>query len=157
AGYDAVRRILREQDAPRPSTRLSTAGDDEGAAIAKKRQADREQLARELRRELDWIPLKALRKDRTERYATPGDLARYVRRYLEGEVLEAGAVAATYRLRKFMKRHRGPVIGASAVMGALVAGLAGTLWQASRAIEQTAIAQDEAGKARLAEAQQKRL
>ncbi|MBK9187504.1 MAG: protein kinase [Phycisphaerales bacterium] len=133
AGYDAIRKILREQDAPKPSTRLSTADAATGADIARHRVMEREHLARELRRELDWIPLKALRKDRTTRYATPADLARDIRHYLDGQPLEAGPEAAGYRVRKFVRRNRGPVIAVGAVLVALVLGLGGTLWQAQRA------------------------
>jgi len=78
AGYEAICRILREDDPPKPSTRLSSADADSGALIGKSRGMDRGDLAIELRRELDWIPLKALRKDRTERYQSPSDLARDV-------------------------------------------------------------------------------
>ncbi|MBX3376065.1 MAG: protein kinase [Phycisphaeraceae bacterium] len=122
AGYDAIRRIIREQDAPKPSTRLSTIDDSAATEIARTRQSKREELAGQLRRELDWIPLKALRKSRTERYATPSDLARDVRRYLNNESLEAGPESAAYRLRKFVRRRRGPVAAGAAVALALIAG-----------------------------------
>lgn len=65
AGYAEIQRIIREEQPPRPSTRLRTTNDKTGAEIAKARQAEREEIAGELRRELDWIPLKALRKDRS--------------------------------------------------------------------------------------------
>ena len=84
AGYAEIQRIIREVDAPRPSTKLSTADENTGAAIAKARQEDRERIAGELRRELEWIPLKALRKDRARRYASAESLGADVRRYLEG-------------------------------------------------------------------------
>jgi serine/threonine protein kinase len=122
AGYAEIQRIIREVDPPKPSTKLSTADDLAGADIAKARQTERERIARELRRELEWIPMKALRKDRRERYETPGDLAQDVRRYLKGEPLEAGPESATYRLRKTLKRYKGPVAAVAAVMVALMAG-----------------------------------
>jgi serine/threonine protein kinase len=122
AGYGEIQRIIREVDPPKPSTKLGTTDAATGSEIAKARQAERERIASELRRELEWIPMKALRKDRRERYDTPGDLAQDVRRYLTGEPLEAGPESATYRLRKTLKRHKGPVAAVAAVMVALVAG-----------------------------------
>ncbi|MFN0134615.1 MAG: protein kinase domain-containing protein [Phycisphaerae bacterium] len=150
AGYDAICKILREQDAPKPSTRLSTADDATGKEIARRRVVEREHLARELRRELDWIPLKALRKDRTQRYDTPADLARDIQRYLDGQPLEAGPEALGYRLKKFIRRNKGAVLAISAVFAALVVGLVATLgmWQYART---------EAANARAAEGEQARL
>ncbi len=150
AGFAAICKVLREQDPPKPSTRLSTADAASGADIAKHRQADRRELALELRRELDWIPLKALRKDRTERYQSPSDLARDVRNYLEGNPLDAGPESVTYRVKKFVRRNRGGVLAAAGVAMALVLGLASTLWQAQQA-------HHEATAARAAEVEQQRL
>jgi uncharacterized protein HemX len=93
----------------------------------------REHLATELRRELDWIPLKALRKDRTQRYQSPADLARDMRNYLEGKPLEAGPEATSYRVKKYIRRNKGPVAAAAAVFVALVLGLSGTLWGLDKA------------------------
>lgn len=124
--------------------------DQTGASIAKARQAEREQIAGELRRELEWIPLKALRKDRRERYTTPHDLAEDVRNYLDGKPLEAGPESAAYRLRKVLRRHRGPVLAAAAVAIALVLGFGTALWQAG-------VARREATAARTAQVEQQRL
>ncbi len=147
AGYAEIQRIIREVDPPRPSTRLSTADDVTAAAIAKARHADREKIAKELRRELEWIPLKALRKDRRERYATPRDLAEDVQRYLKGDPLDAGPESTAYRLRKILKRHRGPALAAAAVLLALLLGLGGTLWKADEARRETERANLEATRA----------
>ncbi len=124
AGYDAIRRIIREQDAPKPSTRLSSIDDKEATDIAHTRQRRREELTGQLRRELEWIPLKALRKHRTERYGSAADLARDIRRYLNKETLEAGPESAAYRLRKLVKRHRGPVAAGSLIVLTLLVGAA---------------------------------
>jgi tetratricopeptide (TPR) repeat protein len=121
AGYAEIQRIIREVDPPRPSTRLSTLDDEAGATIAKARQESRDVIARNLRRELEWIPLKAMRKDRRERYTTPTDLADDVRRYIKGEPLEAGPEGTWYRAKKLISRHRGRV----AVVGLMVALLVG--------------------------------
>jgi serine/threonine protein kinase/DNA-binding beta-propeller fold protein YncE len=157
AGFAAICKVLREQDPPKPSTRLSTTDAASGEEIASHRRAQREHLATELRRELDWIPLKALRKDRTERYQSPSDLARDVRNYLEGKPLEAGPESAAYRARKYIRRNKGPVAAAAAVVLALVLGLAGTLWQAQTARREARRADERAVEATEAEAEQRRL
>ncbi len=123
---------------------------DSTARIVRARGTSLESLTRELRRELDWIPLKALRKDRTRRYATPMDLAEDVRHYLTGQPLVAAPESRAYLFKKFVRRNRGPVLAAAAVFGVLVAGIAGTLWQAGEA-------RREATNARAAEAEQRRL
>ncbi|MCK6478195.1 MAG: serine/threonine protein kinase, partial [Phycisphaerales bacterium] len=136
AGFAAICKVLREQDPPKPSTRLSTADAASGEEIARHRQAQREHLASELRRELDWIPLKALRKDRTERYQSPSDLARDVRNYLAGDPLEAGPESTGYRVKKYIRRNKGPVAAAAAVFVALTAGFGTALWKAEDARRQ---------------------
>ena len=131
AALREIQRIIREVDPPKPSTRLTALGGDEAAEAASRRRMNREALASELRRELDWIPLKALRKDRTRRYASPEALAADVRRYLEGKPLEAAPESRAYLVRKFVGRNRTQVAAASAVVLALVAGLGTAVWQAS--------------------------
>jgi serine/threonine protein kinase/Tfp pilus assembly protein PilF len=136
AGYAEIQRIIREEEAPRPSTKLSTTDDVTGAAIANARQVGREKIASELRRELEWIPLKALRKDRSRRYASAEALGVDVRRYLKGEPLEAAPESRLYLGRKFVRRNSGQVIATGAVFATLVLGLAGTVWQAREAARQ---------------------
>ncbi|MFM2164552.1 MAG: Serine/threonine-protein kinase PknB [Planctomycetota bacterium] len=133
AGIGEIQRIIREVDPPKPSTRLGSLTGDAASAVVQARQTERARLAGELRRELDWIPLKALRKDRNQRYTTPHDFAEDVRRYLRGEPLVAGPESAAYRLRKAVRRHRGAFASAAAVMLALAAGLSGTVWNAREA------------------------
>ncbi|MBX3359674.1 MAG: serine/threonine protein kinase [Phycisphaeraceae bacterium] len=125
AGLAEIQRIIREVDPPRPSTRLSGLGDS-AAEIARKRHAELGALQRELTRELEWIPLKAMRKERTKRYRTPTDLADDVRNYLAGLPLTAGPEKTTYILRKFIRRRRGLVAAVAAVAVALLAGIIGT-------------------------------
>jgi serine/threonine protein kinase len=144
AGFDEIRRIIREVDPQRPSTRLSTVDDESGAAISRQRQQQRAELTRELRRELDWIPLRALRKDRAERYASPADLARDIQNYLEGRALDAGPESSTYRVRKFVRRNRGPVAAIVAIALSLTAGFGTAVVQWQRA-------ESKATAARLAE------
>jgi eukaryotic-like serine/threonine-protein kinase len=125
AGYAEIRRIICEVDPPKPSTRFSSLG-EACAEIAKHRQSKHDELARELSRELDWIPLKAMRKDREARYRTPTDMADDIRNYLAGRPLEAGPESAAYRLRKFVTRNRGPVAAVSSVVVILIAGIIAT-------------------------------
>jgi serine/threonine protein kinase len=136
AGYAEIQRIIREVDAPRPSKKLSTVDDKTGGDIARARQADRERIAGELRRELEWIPMKALRKDRARRYASAESLGADVRRYLEGKPLEAAPESRAYLARKFVRRNRVPVAAAVAVALTLVAGFGTALWQAREAAAQ---------------------
>jgi tetratricopeptide (TPR) repeat protein len=123
AAYAEVQRIVREHDPPPPSTRLSSLSADVRDGVAAARRTRFEELARQLRRELEWIPLKAMRKDRTERYRTASELADDVRNYLAGRPLIAAPESAWYRFKKNVRRHRGPVAAASAVALALLAGL----------------------------------
>jgi len=121
-----VMRIIREVDPPRPSVRLSVLGP--AAELADARTA-----ARELKRELEWIPLKAMRKDRERRYGSAESLARDIRRYMSGEALEAGPESRLYRARKFVVKHRAGVGAVLASMLALSVGLGVALWQRNEA------------------------
>ncbi len=134
AGYAEIQRIIREVDAPRPSTKLSTADDATGTSIAKARQADRDKIAGELRRELEWIPLKALRKDRARRYASAESLGADVRRYLDGAPLEAAPESRAYLVRKFVKRNKVAVHSSIAISAVLLAAMI-TIYDAWRTAE----------------------
>ena len=98
-------RLLREQDAPRPSTKLRMLRDG-SALAAQNRSADLAALARQLRGDTDWIALKALEKERRRRYATPLDLAADLDRYLRYEPVSAHPPSAAYRVGKYVRRHR---------------------------------------------------
>jgi WD40 repeat protein/serine/threonine protein kinase len=124
-GFDELRRIIREEEPPRPSTRVGTLG-PAAATASVNRKSDPVSLSRLLRGDLDWVVGKALEKDRSRRYETANDFAQDVRRYLADEPVQAGPPGAGYRLRKFVKRHRGPVLAAAVVLLALVAGIGGT-------------------------------
>jgi eukaryotic-like serine/threonine-protein kinase len=103
--YDEILRRLREEDAPRPSTKLRTLGG--GSAItAQNRGADLPTLTRQLRGDADAIALKALEKDRARRYATPSELAADIGRYLRNEPVQARPASTGYRVRKYVRRHR---------------------------------------------------
>jgi len=119
AGYDEIRRRIREVDPPKPSTRVRTRGEHSTEA-AKNRQTDPGKLASRLEGDLDWIIMKALEKDRTRRYGTPSDMAADLQRHLRHEPVLAGPPSAAYRSRKFIRRHRFGVAAA----GLAVVGLA---------------------------------
>jgi serine/threonine protein kinase len=122
-----LQRIIREVEPTRPSTRISDLT-RQSTDTTQKRQAELRRLLRQLRGDLDWITLRALEKDRTRRYATPSELAADLRRYLQGEPVLARPPSLRYRLGKFVRKHRGPVAAAAAVLLALVAGLVATTW-----------------------------
>lgn len=125
AGFDGVRRILREEEPKRPSLRLSALG-ERASDSARARGVETHALRRQLEGDLDWITLKALEKDRTRRYDSPSELARDIGRYLDDEPVLASPPSAAYRAGKFVRRHRGPVLAASLLALALVAGVIGT-------------------------------
>jgi serine/threonine protein kinase len=122
AGYDEIRRILREDDPPRPVTRFDSLGDGT-TKVAACRATDSRSLRRELRGDLEWITLKTLEKDRSRRYATVADLAEDIQRRLAGEPVAAAPPDPIYRLRKFAGRHALQLAAASTVFLALLAGL----------------------------------
>ncbi len=103
--YDEVLRRLREEDAPRPSTRLRTLGRD-SALTARNRGVDPPALVDLLKGDPDAIALRALEKDRSRRYSTPTELASDICRYLRNEPVEAHAPSAVYRASKLIRRHR---------------------------------------------------
>ncbi len=123
SGYDRIREIIREEEPPLPSTRLSSLGQDGLSVIAKHRRLAPGALNHQVRGELDWIVMKALHKDRTRRYQSASDLAADIRRYLDDEPVEAGPPNKLYVLRKFVRRHRAPVAAASVILLSLVVGI----------------------------------
>ena len=141
SGPAALERTLRETDPPRPSTRLSSLAAEDAQAIARRRQTHVRELSRTLRGELEWIPLKAMRKQRDRRYATAAQLADDIANYLAHQPLLAAPESRGYRLRKFLRRRRIEVVAGALVLASLVAGIAGTTTFAVRASRQRALAQ----------------
>jgi non-specific serine/threonine protein kinase/serine/threonine-protein kinase len=145
AGFDEVLRLVREQEAPPPSSRVSKS--EARPALAASRQTEAERLGRLVKGELDWIVLKALSKERERRYETASALARDIERFLNHDPVSAGPPTAAYRLRKFVRRNRGQVIAAGLVLLALVTGIIGTTWglvRATRAAESERQAKQDA-------------
>lgn len=126
ASFDEIRRIIREVEPPRPSLRISTMVGLAATTVSINRKSDPRELSSLFRNELDWVVMKALEKDRERRYSSAADLARDIRRYLEDEPVEASPPSSTYRLRKFIRRHRGPVLAASLIFLLLASGIIGT-------------------------------
>jgi WD40 repeat protein len=138
AGLDEMRRMIREEEPPTPSKRLSTLGATLATTSAKRR-IEPAKLTALVRGELDWIVMKCLEKDRNRRYETPNNLAEDIRRYLQDEPVQAGPPSPLYRLRKFLKRNRALVLAGSLVLLALLAGIVGTTWGLVEAIHQQGI------------------
>ena len=132
AAYDEIRRIIREEDPPRPSTRLSTLGGTL-TTVSSSRGTEPKRLGQLVRGELDWIVMKALEKDRRRRYETANGLARDVERYLSHEPVAACPPSRTYRLRKFAHRNTGALATAAAFAGLLLVATAVSAWLAVRA------------------------
>jgi WD40 repeat protein/serine/threonine protein kinase len=154
AGFDEIRRLIREEEPPRPSTRLSTSG-VALAAISAQRQTEPAKLTRLVRGELDWIVMKALEKDRNRRYETANGLAQDVERYLHDEPVEACPPTARYRLRKFARKHQSGLATAAGFAILLVLGTAMSAWQAVRATqaETEALANEQYANANAAKAE----
>ena len=151
--YAELVRRIKEEEPPRPSTRLSRSG-EALATISAQRRTEPAQLAKLVRGELDWIVMRCLEKDRTRRYETAGALARDVQHYLDDEAVEACPPSLPYRLGKFWRRNKGPVLAAALVLLALLGGIVGTTWQAVRAdkAKQLAEAKEEEAVAEKAKA-----
>ncbi len=133
AGIDEIRRIIREVDPPRPSTRVSTLADLDRATIARLRQSAPTQLSSVLRGDLDWIVMRCLEKNRDRRYGTAHELADDVRRHLRQEPVTARPPHALYRAQKFIARNRLACASAAAIAAALIAGTVVSVRQAVRA------------------------
>jgi eukaryotic-like serine/threonine-protein kinase len=142
-------RIIREEEPSKPSTRLSS--EESLPSLAALRQTEPKKLMAMLRSELDWVVMKCLEKQRDRRYETANGLARDLQRYLADEPVEARPPSAGYRIGKFLRRNKGPVIAASLLVLALVAGVVGTTLGLLEARRQ----RDAAEAARLEEARQR--
>jgi serine/threonine protein kinase/Flp pilus assembly protein TadD len=139
-GIEHMRQIIRETDLKTASTRLTKLG-DEGKAIAQNRGTQVHTLARHLRQELEWIPLKAMRKEPAERYRSASELADDIQNYLCGAPLIAGPPSTVYKLKKFLRRNRALATGIAAVVVVLIAGVVFSTIFAIRAEQKARTAQ----------------
>ena len=142
-----LQRNIREWDPPRPSVRIATLPAARAAELAELRHTDPSTLRRQLRRDLDWVVLKALEKDRARRYASPGDLARDVQRFLDHEPVLAGSPTTAYRLRKYVRRHQVAAAFASVIFVLVIAFVAVSAVQVKRIARERDRASAEAAKA----------
>jgi serine/threonine protein kinase len=113
AAFDEIRRIIREEEPPRPSTRISTLFGETLSSVSAKRKTEPRKLSALVRGDLDWIVMKALDKERGRRYETASALAADVRRYLSQEPIEARPPSALYRMQKLVRRHRRTAVAGS--------------------------------------------
>ncbi|MCC7290449.1 MAG: protein kinase [Phycisphaerales bacterium] len=150
AAYAEMQRIIKEEDPPAPSVRLSR-GLATLAATAAARQAEPANLGVLVKGDLDWIVMKALDKDRARRYESPSQLAVDVQRHLSGEPVAAAPPTAVYRMRKFVRRHKGRVVAVSTLAAVLVLGTITTSIGLVREAKQRRTAED----AQIAEREQR--
>ncbi len=161
AAYGEIQRIIREEEPPRPSTRISGWGSTRPETLdtaARSRALQPTKFASTIKGELDWIVMKAIEKDRSRRYDSAGSMAADIQRYLSGYAVQAAPPDRTYLIRKFARRHKGPVIAGTLLSIALFAGLIGTslgFFNAQRqrkvAVEEKNRADENASQARAAE------
>jgi WD40 repeat protein/serine/threonine protein kinase len=140
AAFDELLRILREEEPPKPSTRLS--GSAELPSIAANRRTEPKRLGKLVRGELDWVVMKALEKDRARRYETANGLAMDIQRYLADEPVWAGPPGAGYRLRKFARKYRAAFATVAAFAVLLATAAVVSSLQAIRATRAEAVADD---------------
>jgi eukaryotic-like serine/threonine-protein kinase len=148
AGFDGMRRIICEVEPPRPSQQIRTLKAD-STSLARNRPADPRQLSLLMKRELDWIVMKALEKNRNRRYESASSLAADLIRYLAGEPVQAYPPSVLYRLRKLTRRYKGFVTAAALTVLLMLIGLmisARLAVRASRAEQVARTAQEEAEK-----------
>ena len=108
-GFAEMQRLIREEEAPRPSIRLSSLGDS-ATILASRRGLEAKRLVQFLAGDLDWVVMKALEKDRNRRYETPGNFAEEIDRYLCGKAILARPPSAAYKVRKLVQRNLAAVI-----------------------------------------------
>jgi serine/threonine protein kinase len=145
ATYDELRRIIREDEPPRPSARISTLAADLATTVAEHRRTDARRLRQTVRSELDWIVMKCLEKDRNRRYETASSLAHDVGRYIADEPVHACPPSTSYRLRKFARRNRALLATGGVISAALIIGLGTSTWMYLRASTERARVQAISG------------
>ena len=138
--FEEFLRKLREDDAPKPSTRIRTEAPATSVDVARKRRSEPEALVRQIRGDLDAIALKALEKERSRRYGSAADLAADIGRYLRNEPVVAAPPSAVYRARKFARRHRWGLATACAFVLVLITATTVSVRQSIRAAKETAVA-----------------
>ncbi len=147
AGIAEIQRIIRESEPPKPSTRLASiashADDPESVTrITKARRTEIKSLTSTLRRDLDWVVMKCLEKDRSRRYDTASELESEINRYLNDEPVIAGPPSIRYKSLKFIRRNKGAVVAVSLLVLVLLIGMVGTSFGLQRARQQANLAKE---------------
>ncbi len=145
AAFDELLRIIREEEPPIPSTRLSTSASL--PALSANRSTDSKKLSTLMRGELDWIVMKAIEKERSRRYETPNAFADDIQRYLNQEAIVARPASTAYRLKKFTQRNFAAVASGFAIAAALLLGTFASTWMAIREYNANTLAQKMAAEA----------
>jgi WD40 repeat protein/serine/threonine protein kinase len=133
AGLDEIRRIIREQEPPRPSTRISALTAEEQTTVAKRRQMELPRLVNQIRGDLDWIVMKCLEKDRGRRYETANGVATEIERFLKNEPVLARPPSRAYRFTKLVRRNKLAFAAGTSIAIAVLAGMTMSLWESTRA------------------------
>jgi eukaryotic-like serine/threonine-protein kinase len=134
AGYEEMRRIIREVEPPKPSSRLGSVAGVERTTLARARRIAPEKLSRLIEPDLDWIVMKAIEKDRNRRYETANGLAMDIERFLSDATVSATPPGVGYRLRKFARRNKTALRVATAIAMVLMAATGVTTSQMMRAV-----------------------
>ncbi len=141
SGFEEMRRIIREDDPPRPSQRVTTLPKAELSTAANRCGLDDRTFSNSVASEIDWMVLKAMEKDRNRRYESASGFAEDIQRYLNDEPVLACPPSWKYRLQKLARKHRASIGIAGTLLSGLVIGLMLTTWQWRRAVaaEQSAV------------------
>ncbi|MEK6257140.1 MAG: serine/threonine-protein kinase [Planctomycetota bacterium] len=132
AAFEQLKKLIIEVDPPKPSTRL-TLNQPTLSTLAASRRTEPKRLGTLVQGELDWIVMKSLEKDRKRRYETPISLANDIQAHLQGEPVQAAPPSTAYRIQKFVRKHRGPVVAVTVIGLVLLLGIIGTSWGFVRA------------------------
>jgi len=146
-GLEAMLRILREKEPPKPSMRLSSLG-DKTSPVTQSRRTELKRLSSQIRGDLDWIVMRTLEKDRNRRYGSPAEIAQDLQRHLDNQPVVAGPPTAGYRMTKFVRRHRAGVAVTAGTGLALIAFAIISTMQARTIASERDRAEAEAAKAR---------
>src|SRR5438874_1610281 len=144
AAYGEILRMIKEEEPPRPSTRLSDSG-EALASISALRKTEPAKLTKLVRGELDWIVMKSLEKDRNRRYETANGFAADVQRYLNDETVQACPPSALYRFRKFARRHKVGLAMAGMLSLILVTLVGGIGWNVRDRAARRTVTEQKAG------------
>jgi len=155
SALDEVLRTIREQEPPRPSTRLTTLSEQELTTVAQRRQTEASKLPNLVRGDLDWIVMKAMDKDRRRRYDTANGLARDIERVVANEPVVARPPSNLYRFQKLVRRNKIVVTTGALVVVSLMAGLVVSTWMFAkeRKARQRALAAEDTARKKEAEAE----